>query len=75
MGRVVTELHLQKESDWGAEVGRDEMRLFSGGFICVVWIDLPCVTRMGKQKERGDNMPISQMLMKMHPCRRTAEGS
>lgn len=41
MGRVVTELQLQKESDWEAEVGRDEMRLFSGGFICVVWIDLP----------------------------------
>lgn len=41
MGRVATELHLQKESDWGAEVRRDEMRLFSGGFIFVVWIDLP----------------------------------
>lgn len=52
MGRVATELHLQKESDWGAEVGREEMRLFSGWFICVIWIDLPYVKREGK-KERG----------------------
>lgn len=51
------------------------MRLFSGGFICVVWIDLPYVKRVGKPKERGGNMLISRMLLKLHPYRGNDEGS
>lgn len=64
MGKVATELHLQKESKWRGEVGRDEMRLFSGGFICMVWVDVLYVKRGGKQKEGGGNMSVSRMLMK-----------
>lgn len=75
MGRVATELHLQRESYWGAEVGRNEIRLFSGGFMCTVWIDLPYVKRVGEQKEGGGNTSISQMFMGKHLCRRTDEES